>query len=1525
MLSFTLGVLMLFNIIVFSPITTTEVEAVTTGDGYKMITAYELWNDGAIPKNSGASTVGKIDTGLISSAGNGLVNFQANADYNDDNVVLDISSYGINSTDYGYMVIVGSYQVYAGGSSATVFYSNSGYTDPVYAASRSASYDTVVSGQHTGYVLNVSQIGAIEKIRFDVFNGHVAGDKFFLSSIIFCANDSIAQAMAWKGAAMANGRSATAPVFSKADIGPLFDLYINRTMNVPENSAVTVSYDTGADAFKLYANADKPDPNHIVDLEGMWTALGATFSADTYKYIVVTYKVHLDLDARQAAGDTLEPAMMLYLMAGEVNTPQLAYDNKMTPGFEVKDDGQYHSVIVDTTQMAGWTGNIHGFRFDFLGTTYAGEYMLVDSIGFYQAGTGDGTLVPAGDAAIANIMARGYDDSTKANREGQLYAYYDVAAMFNEYRYPVNSAFSVGYDEEEEAIRVEAIKDKPDPFVTIAFNDNINITVSNSPYLVLTYMIPEECSHYSTGRVFIYTDTITSHSDYTYSVPFDLIPDGKYHSYVIDLNTLDGKANWKDADHITGIRFDYVDSFVGGGSTSVEAGSYIYIDSILFKSTLATANAAAWARNVERNYVDGEFIATPELLPAFYMTYSTGNAATINVSFDGTEDAIKFDVATGGGDPQVHFDLAKLNASFCLDSDDYDYMVITYKSNCAMYDAVGGSTVETFHFLGDKSAQGGYSTYKPGVSDLTQYHAVIMEMTDAKYDGTTYRGFRFDFVGTATTGDVFYVDSIIYCKTLDEAYDTAWDRTWYRNHERGTGGKIEDTFGHWEQQYLMEEHRTSVDTASSPFAEDLIVVNGDANNTFDAVSINGSVTYNLAERGYLAKDFKSLRIDYQSTVNGKYTVYFMTDAATTKAEALAAGTYVSGYIYSDVDETAGNEYHSILIELSDKYWWTVNNAKGDFAFNGFCVEFTDINGDPTTVYIESAELSGSDWEDVAYEVFDEVNAINGITITNAGKTEYIFKASPELAYLVIDRHMCEITYDVEQKALAFTVCDYCNYEINHGIGTHKPNGYTCCPGFDVGARLLLPEGGVPIASNQYLVVAYMTPTTANGLSDIITNHTNPSTGNDHTINTMESLGHRIPVTIFPTIAGRGEDAKYRRIYPITEQDTYYAQFLDLYQTGYEDSVLDCIRIDPFDITFSSQGSKIYFPLVALASTEVRAQEIVDSVLDSRYPYNFVMEFNAGDGTGDPTLADIPEGEQGSRKKVNEYSFDVAYATPTRANYDFVAWKNEHGVIIDKGEKITLYADPGATSKVTVSTTLTAQWEEKVATLTYKIVGPDGVVGCGALSGDLTASGSQLVKVLNGSPSNVTITPGDSFMFVGWYLDEACTVLVTNQAVLTTDMMATNKTTNLDSTSISSYPTVWGDITYYAKVEYAHADLTIFIEKDEELEDDQKFIVTVSEAGIHNSIDFTSITVVPTEVVTVDGTDYYKIVIKQLYGGTYTVTLDNWNWRYGYQGTLDGVATSQVFIHDSAREYIFKYNGVSNGSWLNGCGYNDGSN
>ena len=37
------------------------------------------------------------------------------------------------------------------------------------------------------------------------------------------------------------------------------------------------------------------------------------------------------------------------------------------------------------------------------------------------------------------------------------------------------------------------------------------------------------------------------------------------------------------------------------------------------------------------------------------------------------------------------------------------------------------------------------------------------------------------------------------------------------------------------------------------FAEDLIVVNGDANNKFDAVSINGSVTYNLAEREYLAK------------------------------------------------------------------------------------------------------------------------------------------------------------------------------------------------------------------------------------------------------------------------------------------------------------------------------------------------------------------------------------------------------------------------------------------------------------------------------------------------------------------------------------------------------------------------------------------------------------------------------------------------------------------------------------------------
>ena len=194
--------------------------------------------------------------------------------------------------------------------------------------------------------------------------------------------------------------------------------------------------------------------------------------------------------------------------------------------------------------------------------------------------------------------------------------------------------------------------------------------------------------------------------------------------------------------------------------------------------------------------------------------------------------------------------------------------------------------------------------------------------------------------------------------------------------------------------------------------------------------------------------------------------------------------------------------------------------------------------------------------------------------------------------------------------------------------------------------------------------------------------------------------------------------------------------------------------------------------------------------------------------------------------------------------------------------------------------ITFYYTEKEVTINYEVVGPDG---CGTVTPT-----SETVKVLSGAAQGSTAAvTSNSYKFVGWYSDAACTNRLTT-----------------DSTYIPTKEkeAAWVDrTTYYAKFEWNVADLTITKQGSQTIDENQSFIFTVT--GADDVTRGTSVKVVIT------GNN--SVTIKGLLIGQYTVTEDtNWSWRYSTSngGDVDVVAGGSSIIFENSR---------SKGQWLSG--------
>lgn len=194
--------------------------------------------------------------------------------------------------------------------------------------------------------------------------------------------------------------------------------------------------------------------------------------------------------------------------------------------------------------------------------------------------------------------------------------------------------------------------------------------------------------------------------------------------------------------------------------------------------------------------------------------------------------------------------------------------------------------------------------------------------------------------------------------------------------------------------------------------------------------------------------------------------------------------------------------------------------------------------------------------------------------------------------------------------------------------------------------------------------------------------------------------------------------------------------------------------------------------------------------------------------------------------------------------------------------------------------------KETVNINYVPVGPAGATNFGSV-----APASETVMVESGPAVGSTPAAASGFKFVGWFKDQACTQPV-DATWIENNKIIPQKTTE-----------AYEAATYYAKFDYAVADLTI--KQDGGIADvNQTFIYVVTGGDL------------PKGGIKVAVNGKSSVTIKNLKIGSYTVTEEtNWNWRCGTTGgsqsiTLQGAQTNEVIFTNNA----------SNSKWLSGNAY-----
>ncbi len=194
----------------------------------------------------------------------------------------------------------------------------------------------------------------------------------------------------------------------------------------------------------------------------------------------------------------------------------------------------------------------------------------------------------------------------------------------------------------------------------------------------------------------------------------------------------------------------------------------------------------------------------------------------------------------------------------------------------------------------------------------------------------------------------------------------------------------------------------------------------------------------------------------------------------------------------------------------------------------------------------------------------------------------------------------------------------------------------------------------------------------------------------------------------------------------------------------------------------------------------------------------------------------------------------------------------------------------------------------------------------ALMGDVLNESyySESVRARTGSANGCEPIALSDYTFVGWFVDEACTVPV-NQEIHPVELGADNKLTPKQSDSDGDGNYLYEGTRYYAKYDYNFTSLTVTVEGS--TDDDQTFLFAIE------GVDGGAAGFKATVAIVGNG----SVTIEELHVGSYRVTqVVDWSWRYDVQGN----AVKEIYAFGASGYILTFTQNRLNGQWLDGNGY-----
>ena len=423
-----------------------------------------------------------------------------------------------------------------------------------------------------------------------------------------------------------------------------------------------------------------------------------------------------------------------------------------------------------------------------------------------------------------------------------------------------------------------------------------------------------------------------------------------------------------------------------------------------------------------------------------------------------------------------------------------------------------------------------------------------------------------------------------------------------------------------------------------------------------SASNDPGVFFNAKSSSLASSSYKYIVVTYKTSKNASSQLFLQTSDRPSPSADFKV-TYSTQY---------DNKYHSQIIDLTSNTSWTGT-------IYGFRFDYFGTSNANDVIYIDSIVFCKSQ-EDANYIKWERENVKN-----NPG----VFVACEEMVRLFSDFHMCSAKYDSTEEAIVLTVeSNVCKQTSLNG--SHITGNWTCAPGFDTMVDFSVPSGLT--SEHKYLVITYMTP------SDL-----NTIIGVDHqgnTLQTLEGFNGGIPISIYPQTASGGENEKYQRRFKIYDSNVYYSDYVNLEDETYGPSTIKKIRIDPFNLHYTTPGSKLYISSIMFCKTIDEANEIIGSQLDDKYPYNYELYYDSN--TSDDSVTEMPQSISIVRSANSTHTFNISEDEPTRGKYIFAGWSEmSNGTVIDNME-----CEMIGIKGETVTKTLYAIWRENSDYIVY---------------------------------------------------------------------------------------------------------------------------------------------------------------------------------------------------------------------------------